>query len=1853
MEEHYLFENTDSLKLTANLGVNSSSIIVKKKQYKIQSIISFLSLLTMFFLGNKMNGQTTIFTSGFETSDATFISFTGANTTINQPTNVQPRTGTKSCEIFASKSNSLTANIITSTQISFVSGRYYTISIWAKAYGSVGSTLKIKKSAGATSTDMDNATGDDLILNSASTNVVTSSYAQLSVTFQATTTENKYVGIQAITNAVNGTTPSLYIDDISIIENTTSPITCTPAGNLNCTLDDYISNVTFNTLNNTSTCGSGGYTNYTTTGTQTTTVATGSTYTFNLSVGAGTGTHGAGVWIDFNQNGSFSDAGEFFLISNAINPNTTKTISIPIPAGASAGTTRMRVRYAFNTTVTSGAGMSCTMSGTYGETEDYTISINSTCIAPTTQATAFVLGTKTTSSLPATFTASAPAASGYLVVRSLTSTAPSQPVNGTTYTTGNVTTLGAAFSFVQSAASTSIAGTGLNPGTTYYYFIFAYNDTSCAGGPIYKTGGPLTGNGTTLTGYCIPAPTSVDASGITNVSFSTVNNTTAAEATNYGDFTAMIGTGIKGTSVPINITTSTLSYTYQLIIWVDWNDDLDFNDTGENVYSGSVTSATLAATIAIPSGATIGNHRIRIGAIDTGTPTPCYNGTYGTYEDYTLNVTAAAACTLAPTVTTPPNRSIASGTVTTFTSTIANSPDSIIWEVSTDGGTNYSIITNGGVYSGATTATLTITAAPSSMTGFKYRVKATNACGNATSTPGSLTVTQTYCAPSSTSSATYINGLATTGTLQDLVSSSSVGYNATGYDDNSSITLGRQIPGGAINLDIDVTGPTGSFISVFIDWNSDGDFVDIGETVYSTGKTATNDTSFGFIVPTSQTPGNYRMRIRTEKYTDSFTDPTYTSCNAITSGEAEDFTISIVSDCASKINLVTGGTNCGTGTVSLGATSDGGATEFRWYSAKTGGSLLGTTVTGSWTTPSITTTTTYYVSSYNGSCESLVRVAVKATIFPVANIAFSPALPTICGSGTILTIGASGDSAIEDLFTENFEGGTLGNFTLNTISNVNTKGKTPLAEVWNVKTSSYLPTNTTVFKPAINSGGAGTTENKFAFTTSDTADGTTVNTAIQSVAINTTGFSDLTLTFDHYYSDYGTSDKIDIEVSTDGGTTWSATPVITYTADDGSAGNFASKTVDFTPFINQANLKFRFRYSAGWADGYALDNVKLFGTKPLTSTFVWGGPNIADLYTDAAATIPYNGITPLATIYAKPNVTTGTQWDFTAQTTLPNGCVINKTITVPNNTKTWNGSVNSNYNVANNWYPPGKPSASNCVEISNVTPNPITSDAAYAYNLTLTNAASVLNIASGNTITVTDKVTVTTGGTFNIANNASLVQINNVANTGIVNIERTSQPMYNIDYSYWNSPVTLASNFTLGSLSPNSPLMFSWIPTISNLAGNWKNESAATIMDPTIGYIVRAPNTFSSSSKTSFTAKFIGTPNNGIITAPIKKGTLTGTVDVDAENDEWNLIGNPYPSAIDAGAFIDLPANVNIVDGTIYIWTHNTPPSQSEPDPFYGDYALNYTENDYASFNRTGGVSTKSAATTGGNQPSGFIASGQSFFVKAASTMAPGTTNAFATFNNNMRVTSNNSDFFKLVKNNKNESIPKSVSDIERHRIWINLTNNSGAFSQTLLGYVAGATQELDRSFDGESLGGNDVTFYSIIPEAQLTIQGRALPFDENDQVTLGYNSEISGELSIRIDHIDGLFDTQNIYLEDKELNVIHNLKEKPYVFNTEKGDFNDRFTLRFTDKTLGTDIFNLSKSNEINVIVNQNVTVQSSNQLIKSIAVYDLLGRKIDSYKKVNALKYTLSHLNKTTAGLIVKITLDNDTVVSKKIIY
>jgi hypothetical protein len=153
------------------------------------------------------------------------------------------------------------------------------------------------------------------------------------------------------------------------------------------------------------------------------------------------------------------------------------------------------------------------------------------------------------------------------------------------------------------------------------------------------------GVGSFYTGYCTASPSSVDGSGITNVSMDTLSNTTTAEPGNYGNYSSMVAVAGQGGTLPISITLAT-GYTYDMWAWVDWNDDLDFSDPGEEYFLGTSASTNptvFSSSIAIPSTATLGNHRIRIGGADMGLPpssppNPCYTGSYASFEDYTLNI---------------------------------------------------------------------------------------------------------------------------------------------------------------------------------------------------------------------------------------------------------------------------------------------------------------------------------------------------------------------------------------------------------------------------------------------------------------------------------------------------------------------------------------------------------------------------------------------------------------------------------------------------------------------------------------------------------------------------------------------------------------------------------------------------------------------------------------------------------------------------------------------------------------------------------------------------------------------------------------------------------------------------------------------------------------------------------------------------------------------------------------------------------------------------------------------------------------------------------------------------------------
>lgn len=242
-----------------------------------------------------------------------------------------------------------------------------------------------------------------------------------------------------------------------------------------------------------------------------------------------------------------------------------------------------------------------------------------------------------------------------------------------------------------------------------------------------------------------------------------------------------------------------------------------------------------------------------------------------------------------------------------------------------------------------------------------------------------------------------------------------------------------------------------------------------------------------------------------------------------------------------------------------------------------------------------------------------------------------------------------------------------------------------------------------------------------------------------------------------------------------------------------------------------------------------------------------------------------------------------------------------------------------------------------------------------------------------------------------------------------------------------------------------------------------------------------------------------------------------------------------------------------------------------------------------------------------------------------------------------------NGENFNFYKTNTKAS---SIQTLEKHRIWLNLTNTSSAnFSQALMGYIEGATDGYDSSYDALLFGDNQHSIYSILNNESYTIQAFALPFEDTDVIPLGITTTESGTTTIAIDHVDGLFlGNQPIYLEDLLLNITYDIKTAPYVFESAIGTFNNRFLLRFNNLPLST----INQNNFKNIILyakNQEIKIKSNIGIIKKVTVYDVLGRQIFENNNINKKDYNVSQLT-GNQNLIVKITLETGEIISKKIV-
>ena len=270
---------------------------------------------------------------------------------------------------------------------------------------------------------------------------------------------------------------------------------------------------------------------------------------------------------------------------------------------------------------------------------------------------------------------------------------------------------------------------------------------TCSGNTTFSNALQLNMN-TFLYCYCAANYTSGCGSSdvITNVTFGSLNNTSTCASlparTDYGLTVAAPNINIAST-VPFSATVGAGGGEH-VAVWIDYNQNGTF-ETTEYTFIGRGNGTTITNNIAIPNSALPGLTKMRVrNRYSTSTSPavlntdPCTTFSFGETEDYNINL----ICNAPAFTTQPVSTSLCTGNNVTFTSAASGSGVSYQWQVNT--GTGFTNVTNGGVYSGATTASLTLTLPTIGFNGYQYRCVASVLCTSTTATSNIATLSVSY-----------------------------------------------------------------------------------------------------------------------------------------------------------------------------------------------------------------------------------------------------------------------------------------------------------------------------------------------------------------------------------------------------------------------------------------------------------------------------------------------------------------------------------------------------------------------------------------------------------------------------------------------------------------------------------------------------------------------------------------------------------------------------------------------------------------------------------------------------------------------------------------------------------------------------------------------------------------------------------------------------------------------------------------------------------------------------------------------------------------------------------------------------
>lgn len=502
-------------------------------------------------------------------------------------------------------------------------------------------------------------------------------------------------------------------------------------------------------------------------------------------------------------------------------------------------------------------------------------------------------------------------------------------------------------------------------------------------------------------------------------------------------------------------------------------------------------------------------------------------------------------------------------------------------------------------------------------------------------------------------------------------------------------------------------------------------------------------------------------------------------------------------------------------------------------------------------------------------------------------------------------------------------------------------------------------------------------------------------------------------------------------------------------------------------------------------------------------------------------------------------------------------------------------------------------------------------------------------------------------------------------------LERDQQGTSNkYNYNYWCSPVSTQNattnniGYTINGVlrdgttstpqtimwtsgtdgAPGSPITLSskWLYKFQSASNNYANW---IYVGHTGGLLAAQGFTMKGSGAATPTQNytFVGKPNNGRIQYSIGPNLL-------------NLTGNPYPSALDATAFIN--DNLATTTGTLYFWDH-----------FGGEthVLLSYLGG-YAARNLIGGVVAMSQPELqdvgpGTKIPNRYVPVGQGFFVTSSNIGGD------MVFNNNQRqfVKEDNASSNLMFRNQagtipnashfekNSEDLEEEQDDFIKIRLGYNSRNNY--HRQVLLGFMNElASSEIEPGYDAIHIDNQVNDMYFIHNGTKLVIQGDGY-FDVNNIYPVAVKADAAGNVKFMLDKVENLDENQGIYIFDNMTGIYHNIRNNAFEINLDAGLHDRRFSLRFSPReNLGIENPTLEQGVDIAFTSNNN-TLHIKNKLldttVTSVTAYTILGQSLTTW---NVENQTQQNIQVPVSGLsagayIVKINTTNGEL-SKKII-